>query len=333
MISIAKKRFDKICGLFANKKVMIIGDLMIDEYLIGRVNRISPEAPVPIIEIREEILKFGGAANVAANIQGLGCIPFLVGSVGEDRNSDIFMDMVVARGMASEGIIHCENRPTTIKTRIIGQTQHIARVDRECCGFLHENEMRKIITIIRELIGQMDAIILEDYNKGLLSEIIIKEVIELANRNHKIITVDPKFVNFMCYKNVTVFKPNLKEIQSAMAITIQGDKDLYDAGKRLLRELQAENILITRGADGMTLFEKNGRITHVPTNAWHVADVSGAGDTVISTLTAAIAGGATIQEAATLANYAAGIVCREVGVVPITLSRLREEYLGTHSDE
>jgi rfaE bifunctional protein kinase chain/domain len=323
MIDIDQSRFETICSSFSNKKVMIIGDLMIDEYLFGNVNRLSPEAPVPIIEIQEEKLKFGGAANVAANIKGLGCIPFLVGSIGLDSTSEVFLNMIRSEGLPGDGILRMATRPTTIKTRIIGQSQHIARVDKESCVMLSEQEAQKVI--------EMDAVILEDYNKGLLSETVIRQITEIAIQQNKIITVDPKFINFMCYKNVTVFKPNLKETEKALAVAIRSEEDLLAAGKRLMHELHVENVLITRGAFGMTLFEKNGIISHVPTKAWHVADVSGAGDTVISTLTAAMTGKATVKEAATLANYAAGIVCREIGVVPITLNAIREAYFGRRS--
>jgi rfaE bifunctional protein kinase chain/domain len=331
MIDIEKNRFEEIYSTFRNKKIMIIGDLMIDEYLFGKVNRLSPEAPVPIIEIEKEKMKFGGAANVAANIKGLGCVPFLIGSIGHDSTSEVFLNMLNSEGIAHEGVIRLKNRPTTIKTRIIGQSQHIARVDKESCTLLTEEESLKVIAIAREYIEEMDALILEDYNKGFLSGTVIKKITELANQHNKIITVDPKFINFMCYKNVTVFKPNLKETEKALGATIQSEQDLLAAGKRLIDELQAENILITRGAHGMTLFEKSGVISQVPTRAWHVADVSGAGDTVIGTLTAAMTGQATVKEAATLANYAAGIVCREIGVVPITLNAMREEYFGSHT--
>jgi rfaE bifunctional protein kinase chain/domain len=328
LIEIENDRVEEICQAFRDKRIMVIGDLMMDEYLFGSVNRLSPEAPVPIIEIEEDKLKFGGAANVAANVKGLGCIPFLVGGIGQDSMSENFLKMLHTEGMTGEGIIRFHDRPTTVKTRIIGRSQHIARVDREDCASLNSDESQKVIALVREHIDDMDAVILEDYNKGFLSRTVIQEVIRLANDSHKTITVDPKFLNFMCFKNVSVFKPNLKETENALAVTIQKDEDLDSAAKRLLHELQAENILITRGAYGMTLYEKNGTISHVPTRAWHVADVSGAGDTVIGTLTAALTGRATVKEAATLANYAAGIVCREIGVVPITLDAIREEYLG-----
>lgn len=330
LITIDKNRFDKISKAFFNKKIMIVGDVMVDEYLFGNVDRLSPEAPVPVIEIKEEKLKFGGAANVAANVKGLGCIPLLVGGVGNDTVSEVFINMLTAEGMNNEGIIRFSERPTTVKTRIIGRSQHVARVDRESCAPLNHEETKQVIDRIRQYITEVDAIILEDYNKGFLNERVIKESVTLASTHKKIITVDPKFTNFMHYKHVNVFKPNIKETEKALAVVIDNEEDLISAGKRLLNQLQADNVLITRGAAGMTLFESKGSISHVPTKAWHVADVSGAGDTVIATLTAALTGDSSIGEAATLANYAAGIVCREIGVVPIAIEAMIEEYFGEH---
>jgi len=299
---------------------------MVDRYLMGKVTRISPEAPVPVIEVTGENFRFGGAANVAFNILTLGCSPILVGVIGNDAMGDQFLKIMQDYKMDIRGIVKQPDRPTTEKTRIIGESQHIARVDRESRDYLFGEIEKKVIKRIKELLPEISAIILEDYNKGVLTQKIIKTVIELAQQNQILITVDPKFLNFMEYKNVTVFKPNIKETEEALAIEIQNDGDLEKAGKMLLEKLDAEYVLITKGAKGVSLFSKGGKTTHAPTIARDVADVSGAGDTVISTLTAAMAGGATSKEAITLANYAAGIVCEEIGIVPIDVEKLRKAY-------
>jgi D-glycero-beta-D-manno-heptose-7-phosphate kinase len=328
LTTIDEKRFNEIVNRAKNKNVMVIGDLMIDEYLIGNVTRISPEAPVPVIEVNGESLKFGGVANVALNILSLGCKPILVGMIGDDRMGEEFLKLMSEFGMETKGILKSSKRPTTVKTRIIGESQHIARVDRENKEYLNEEEQNQLIEIIKKLIGDTDSVIFEDYNKGVLTDSVIQQTISLANENNTLISVDPKFINFMKYKNVSLFKPNIKETEEALAVKIQTDRDLVNAAKLLLENLNCENVLITQGSKGMSLFSSDGLITNVPTRARNVADVSGAGDTVISTLTAAMIGGASNKEAVTLANYAAGIVCEEVGIIPIELEKLRKACIG-----
>jgi rfaE bifunctional protein kinase chain/domain len=307
---------------------MVVGDLMIDEYIIGKVSRISPEAPVPVIEVAEESHRLGGAANVALNIASLGLEPIMVGIIGDDSAGEKLLQRFKMRKVNPEGVVKISNRPTTVKTRILGDSQHIARVDRELNTYLNRNEENQISQKILEVIKNVDAVILEDYNKGVLTEKIISTIIERANELGKIITVDPKFKNFLKYQNVTLFKPNIKETEEALAIKVSDDRDLSEAGKALIKKLQANSVLITRGAQGMSLFEANGEETHVESKVRKVADVSGAGDTVISTLTAALTAGCTYQEAATIANFAAGIVCEYVGIVPVERDKLYKVCLG-----
>jgi rfaE bifunctional protein kinase chain/domain len=307
---------------------MVVGDLMIDEYIIGKVSRISPEAPVPVIEVAEESHRLGGAANVALNIASLGLEPIMVGIIGDDSAGEKLLQRFKMRKVNPEGVVKISNRPTTVKTRILGDSQHIARVDRELNTYLNRNEENQISQKILEIIKNVDAVILEDYNKGVLTEKIISTIIERANELGKIITVDPKFKNFLKYQNVTLFKPNIKETEEALAIKVSDDRDLSEAGKALIKKLQANSVLITRGAQGMSLFEANGEETHVESKVRKVADVSGAGDTVISTLTAALTAGCTYQEAATIANFAAGIVCEYVGIVPVERDKLYKVCLG-----
>jgi rfaE bifunctional protein kinase chain/domain len=328
LINISTRRLHKIFNIFQGKKILVLGDIMLDEYLIGKVTRISPEAPVPVIEIEEQHINLGGAANVAVNISNLGCVPFLVGVIGRDPMGAVFNRLMVQKRLDTSGIIHVKTRPTTVKTRIIGHTQHIARVDRELNGYIDEQVMRQVKGELRKRMPQCAALIVQDYNKGLLTPQVIDFAIKLARMHSLPITVDPKFNNFLLYKNVTVFKPNIKETEEALAVKIQSEKDLIRACKKLMQKLSPDCLLLTRGASGMSLLDTKGFFHHVPTRVRKVADVSGAGDTVISTLTAALLGGASYREAATLANYAAGIVCEEVGIVPIDKQKLIKACLG-----
>jgi rfaE bifunctional protein kinase chain/domain len=252
----------------------------------------------------------------------------MVGIIGNDIAGDKLLQRFQKRNVKADGVIRVKNRPTTVKTRIIGDSQHIARVDREQSTYLDSEDENLIIEKAGEIIDSVDAVVLQDYNKGVLTENLISIIIKRANEKGKIITVDPKFKNFLKYQNVTLFKPNIKETEEALAIKVTGEQDLVDAGKILRDKLKAKGILITRGAEGMSLFEDEDKITHVPTRTRKVADVSGAGDTVISTLTAALTAGSTLKEAATIANYAAGIVCEYVGIVPVENEKLYKVCLG-----
>jgi rfaE bifunctional protein kinase chain/domain len=301
---------------------------MIDEYLRGNVTRLSPEAPVPIVEIEHEEVRLGGAANVALNVKSLHAEPLLIGVVGEDRPAGQFIELMDNFGMDRRGVVKDTHRPTTSKTRIIGDNQHIARVDKEDRLPIGDRSKQKVIDILEEVIPEVDAIIMEDYNKGVLIPEIIEFTIKNAKKNEKFVTVDPKFVNFMNYIGATLFKPNVKEASAALAIEIHSDSDVSKAGMNLLQKLEVEGILLTRGAQGLSLIEANGEINHIPTKAKNVADVSGAGDTVISTMTVGLAGNASFLEAAILANVAAGAVCEEVGIVPIELEILKSLTLS-----
>jgi rfaE bifunctional protein kinase chain/domain len=315
-------RAQEIITSFAKKRILIIGDIMMDEYLSGKVARISPEAPVPVVEIEHETLRFGGAANVALNIKSLGCEALLIGLLGEDRMADSFNELMDNNNLETFGLIKSSYRPTTVKTRIIGDNQHIARVDKEVVNDANDQEQASIKQKIESLITEVDGVVFQDYNKGAITKSIISSTIKLCNSKNIHISVDPKFTNFMSYKNTTVFKPNIKEAQQAIAKNLEGEKQVEEAGFELLQKLNAESVLLTRGSKGLSLFEKEKQVTHIPTQARNVADVSGAGDTVISTVTASCLGGATKKEAAILANIAAGIVVEEVGIVPIKKDKL-----------
>ncbi|NOX16800.1 MAG: D-glycero-beta-D-manno-heptose-7-phosphate kinase [Chlorobi bacterium] len=312
----------KLHPKFEGKKVAVVGDMMLDSYFIGNVKRISPEAPVPVIEVDKEIFRFGGAANVAYNLVSLGAKAFPIGLIGSDDNGAILSSLVQEASIDEKGLIIDSSRPTTAKTRVIAESQHIVRIDKESKTHIDKKTEKKIIAYFEELADDLDAVILQDYNKGVLTKTVIKKIIDIARKKNLIITVDPKFENFFEYKNATVFKPNKKETEDAFGIRIETEKNIFEAGSKLLRRLNAEHILLTLGAEGIALFGKEIDEQRIPTKARNVADVSGAGDTVISTLTVALCAGADIKQAAYLANLAGGIVCEEIGIVPIETEKL-----------
>jgi rfaE bifunctional protein kinase chain/domain len=327
MVDISNKRLDELKKSFDGKRIAVIGDMMLDGYFWGDVKRISPEAPVPVLEVEDEFFRFGGAANVAYNILSLGGIPVPVGVIGEDTYGHIFSSLLKERKINAEGIFIDKERPTTTKTRVIANNQHIVRIDKESKAYINNNIEQKILSYLESDLTKLDGIILQDYNKGILTPTLITKIISLANNKNILITVDPKFDNFFEYKNVTVFKPNRKETETVLGTRIKNDKDVSSAGRNLLRKLNSKYILLTLGEGGIAVFEKDDKERRMPTKARKVADVSGAGDTVISTLTIGLAAGADIYEACYLANYAAGVVCGEVGIVPIEKERLFDTIL------
>lgn len=327
-IKLSKEKLEQIKNKFDGKRIAIIGDMMLDSYYWGEVKRISPEAPVPVVEVSNEFDRFGGAANVALNIIKLGGIPVPIGVIGNDANGEIFLNLMKEAGIPSDTIIKSDSRPTTAKTRVIGENQQIVRIDKESKDKITKSEENKIISFVENNIKNLDAIILEDYNKGVLTKKVIKETIELANKNNVIVTVDPKFHNFTLYKDVTVFKPNRKEAEDALQISIRNDEDIEKAGTLLLEKMNAKYILLTLGKEGIALFEKGKNSKRLPTHARNVADVSGAGDTVISTLTMALASKVNVYNSAYMANYAGGIVCEVAGIIPIEKEKLFDTIIN-----
>ncbi|OQX57516.1 D-glycero-beta-D-manno-heptose-7-phosphate kinase [candidate division KSB1 bacterium 4484_219] len=326
MVNFSKKRLQSLLDSFRGKKILVLGDLMLDRYLWGTVTHISPEAPVPVVEIEEESIRLGGAANVGNNVASLKAIPILVGVIGNDNSGRTLLSIMKENGYLTEGIIVDSTRPTTVKTRVIAHNQHVVRTDRESREDIGEEIQEKIFDILKRYLEQVDAILIEDYNKGLLVQGLIEEVIKVARQKGKIITVDPKFDHFFDFKNVTVFKPNRKEIEAALGKRLRTLEDITRAGHLIQEKLHCRCVVITLGEQGMALFEEDGQVNFLPTKARQVHDVSGAGDTVISTLTLSLVCGANFREACTLANYAAGIVCGQVGIVPITREKLEEEF-------
>ncbi|MBT3479514.1 MAG: D-glycero-beta-D-manno-heptose-7-phosphate kinase [Candidatus Marinimicrobia bacterium] len=312
-------RFKEITTRFADKKVLVVGDLMLDTYLWGHADRISPEAPVPVVKVNKIEHNPGGAANVALNLASLGCKVSIIGLIGADSEGKILTELLDQRNIVCTNLVESDNRPTTVKSRIMAHNQQVVRADREENSDLSESSNKALAESVDLTLKDVDAIILEDYNKGVLNSESINTIILMANETGKPVYVDPKKANFNTYKNVRLFKPNLNEFRQAYA----ENESLEVAGFRLKNELNAEILMITRGAEGVSLFDGSD-YHHIPTKARRVHDVSGAGDTVISTFALADLCGATPEESVTLSNYAAGRVCEEVGVVPISLDLLNE---------
>ena len=317
MKNLNKTRVKEIFKNFAGKKIAVIGDIMLDRYFWGSVTRVSPEAPVPVIDLEHETFHLGGAANVASNLNSLGIKSILCGIIGDDNSAEMFEQICKERGIDPSGLYKDSNRPTTVKTRIIGNNQQIVRLDREVRDVINAEGEKHILTTLKNN-SDIESIIFGDYDKGAVSTSLIKDVLKYAKSNNIEVYVDPKFANFFAYKGVTAFKPNKKEAAQALKIDIKTEDEVKKAGALLLEKLNCENVLLTLGDKGMMLFEASGNIHHVDTKARLVSDVSGAGDTVIATLAACKSGGATMTEAATIANIAAGYVCGEPGIVSVT---------------
>lgn len=324
MVDVSSDRFEEIVQGFSGKRVAVIGDLMIDRYLWGSVRRISPEAPVPIVDIESETIALGGAANVGNNLFYLGVIPLMLGVVGNDTIGNVLIEILTNNQMPTDGIIKDPSRQTSEKTRVIAHDQHVVRADRESRYDIGENVQKALLNHLESVIDTVDAVILQDYNKGVLTADVIHGSIDIANRHNKPIAVDPKINCFFEYRDIALFKPNTREIEQAMGVVLGDDDHLAEVGRKLCERVNCKYLLITRGEKGMMLFDGTGTYFNVPTRARKIHDVSGAGDTVISTMIAAMVGGANVKEAAALANQAAGVVCEEVGITPITLDKLRQ---------
>ena len=326
MVDFTRKRLQSLLDSFRGKRILVLGDLMLDRYFWGAVTRISPEAPVPVVEIEEESSRLGGASNVGNNIASLNAIPILVGVIGNDNTGKELLSIMRGNGYITDGVVVDPTRPTTVKTRVIAHDQHVVRTDRESRVDINREVQEKLVDILRRYLPEVDAVLIEDYNKGLLTQELIEEVIEIAHQKEKIITVDPKFNHFFDFNDVTVFKPNRKEIEEALGKRLRTVEAITEAGHMIQAKLHCQCMVITLGEQGMALFEEDGQVSFLPTKARQVHDVSGAGDTVISTLTLSLVSGADFREACTLANYAAGIVCGQVGIVPISRKKLEEEF-------
>ena len=307
---------------FRSTRVLVVGDLILDEFIWGKVSRISPEAPVPVVWVQRESVMPGGAANVANNLRALGGQVSVVGLIGEDRWGELLLGELADRAIETSGIIRAK-RPTTVKTRVIAHHQQVVLVDREQPEPVPDGAMGRLIEAVRARIADADAVIFEDYGKGVITRKLLESVIPAARAARKIITVDPKEEHFDLYQGVTALTPNRQEAGAAVGRELKGDADVQRAGREIVQRLRCSACLITLGEDGMWLFEQGGRQTRIPTVAQEVFDVAGAGDTVIAAFTLALASGSDMARAARIANYAAGIVVGKLGVAVATPEELR----------
>lgn len=313
---------DSLFKAFRKCRIAVIGDLMLDKYIFGHVSRISPEYPVPVVDVTKQEFRLGGAANVAVNTRAMGAETILIGVTGADADATSLRKLLEDGGISPEDIVTDESRPTTSKTRILSQNHHITRVDHEKRTPVDEHVEEEIIGKVNKELDSLDAIILEDYNKGVLTPRVAGEIISLARKHNVPVLVDPKLQGFFNYQGCTVFKPNLSEIAASLGTVLTNNsEEIEKACKELKEKMECRDLVVTRSEKGITIF--NDRFTHIPATSLEVADVSGAGDTVIALLALGIASGLSITQSAEIANLAAGTVCQEVGAVAVKPEKLR----------
>jgi D-beta-D-heptose 7-phosphate kinase/D-beta-D-heptose 1-phosphate adenosyltransferase len=315
---------DKLVQRFKKTTVLVVGDIMIDEFIWGTVTRISPEAPVPVVAVARENLLLGGAANVVHNVHSLGGRVLLAGLIGDDRMGEKIKKLLAEQKIDSEGLVVQAGRPTTVKTRVIAHSQQVVRFDRESREPISAQSQEMLLRYLDKSWGQVDGIIVSDYGKGLITPALMEFIMQRKKKEAKLVAVDPKMNNFNLYSGATVVTPNRQEAEAAAGKEIRDEGSLMEVGRILLERFASQAILITRGEEGMVLFEREGDVINVPTVAKEVYDVTGAGDTVISALTLALASGNAFPEAAVVANYAAGIVVGKVGTATVTPEELKK---------
>jgi len=322
MMTIDSNKMENIVQNFKNKRVLILGDVMLDKYIWGRVARISPEAPVPVVEVEKDSSCLGGAGNSCRNLERLGAFPLLAGVVGNDPEGEWIKKNVPD----SRGIFMDKNRPTTVKTRIIAHHQQVVRVDQEKKSTISSQIEEEIITFMSH--EEYDGILISDYNKGTITKPLMNKVLSLAKEREIPVFVDPKVDNFSFFSPVTLLTPNHFEAERIVHHACNSDSEVEKAGQQILSQISTLYLILKRGEQGMTVFEKDKKALHIPTVAKEVFDVTGAGDTVIVTAALALLSGGTIYEAAVLANTAAGIVAGKIGTAAVT----SEELLASLAD-
>lgn len=322
----APNRLLDLIGRFSRARILVVGDFILDEFIWGDVSRISPEAPVPVVNVKRESFLPGGSLNVANNIRTLGGTVFPCGIVGRDLEGRMLVRKMRQHGIEMGGVILDASRPTTLKTRVIAHSQQVVRVDRERAEPVSREAAKKILHFVKKKINEADVVIIEDYGKGMIEPFLLTPLLKLIRQSGKPVLVDPKERHFMLYKGATVITPNRFEAYEAYGAPPNGrpKPDLETVGRGLLKKLRLEAVLVTLGEEGMALFEKNRPTAKIPTTAREVFDVSGAGDTVIAVLALAMAAGARLPEAALLSNLAAGIVVGKLGTATVEPAELKE---------
>ncbi len=313
----------EILDRLADLRLAVVGDAMVDRFLWGEVERISPEAPVPVVRLRRETVRLGGAANVASNMRALGAEVSLFAAAGTGETSRTLAGLLDEQGISSDGLCRIDGRRTTLKTRIIAHHQQVVRADVEADEPLDDIVREDLVRRFFQA-GPFDAVVLSDYGKGVLPDDVLSRLIAAAREWGAPVVVDPKRGDYSQYAGCTSLTPNQKEASGATGVAITDPASLQAAGRILLERTGAECVVVTRGEHGMALFEKAGDEHHLPTEARDVFDVTGAGDTVIAVYSAALAAGASFLEAANLSNHAAGMAVREVGTAAITADQIRE---------
>ena len=322
-----KVKRDRLIGLvsrFPKVRALVVGDIILDQYIWGKASRLSPEAPVPIVWADRQEYLLGGSSNVAHNIVALGAGVGVCGVIGKDPYGQEIASLLKKRRISSDLVITDDKRPTTLKTRIIAQHQQVVRVDWESSQALSGQVNKKVVSYIKNNLSKFDLVIIEDYGKGVINPVLLRELVGICRKNKKIITVDPKEDHFDYYRQVTALTPNLKEAEYASGMSVRKDKDLDKVASIILKRLQPEALLITLGDKGMKLFLNNNKSFHLPVSSQEVFDVSGAGDTVIAVFSLAKAAGASFMEASYIANVAAGLVVSRLGVSVTNPKELKE---------
>ena len=322
-------KIKQIVSNFKNANVLVVGDLILDEFIWGEVSRISPEAPVPVVWVKRESFMPGGASNVANNLRSLGANTFVAGVVGDDERGAILKGELEQKGIDTGGIFVDNTRPTTLKTRVVAHHQQVVRIDKENIDALSEAMISRVIDYTKKIIDKIDAVIIEDYGKGVITPELLKKIVPLARKAQKIISVDPKEEHLKYYKGISLITPNNHEASKAVGFQIKDEQTLKKAGTAMLKKFKCKIALITLGENGMAVFQNNKPMKHIPTVAQEVFDVSGAGDTVISCYTLSLAAGADPVQAAHISNCAAGIVVGKVGIAVVTpdelINRIKKE--------
>jgi len=322
----------EILDRFPNAKVLVVGDVMLDRYWWGSVSRISPEAPVPVVRLKNATLAAGGAANVAVNLAGLGTVPILIGIVGNDAEAGMLREILAQGAVWPHDLIEIAERPTTVKTRVIAHSQQVARIDQEFDEMLDQRQCENVMSAIKKKLDSVDVVVVSDYAKGMLTNELLNDLIEEANAAGKSVLVDPKGKDYLKYRGASLITPNSREAADACNLEENGQDVVDSAGSSLLDYLDVGAVLITQGEDGMTLFQKGRPPLRLGALARQVYDVTGAGDTVIATLAASLASGAELETAAKLANIAAGFVVEQVGTTSISLDALRNLLSSNNSN-
>lgn len=319
-----KQRLLGILGQFKNKKILVVGDIMLDKYIWGEVSRISPEAPVQVVRVLKETYAPGGASNVASNAAVLNAQVFMVGIAGDDEAKKILLEELRSRKINTDGIFIDGDKPTTQKVRIVGRGQQLLRVDYEKKEHIHKSIEDSMIRYVEREIRKADVVVISDYAKGVITPEISRRLIQGAKENNKPVIVDPKPEHRELYANATLITPNNIEASEMADIEDGSDDAVMEAGFKILKCLNT-NVLITRGEKGMSLFEKNGNVTYIPAKAKEVYSIIGAGDTVVATMALALVSGADLKEAATLANIAAGIKVGKIGTASVSTEEIKRE--------